>query len=55
MTETLTRTFDRLALHVGGARVLALPLLRTLAVLAALAWLLLAPAPFQESQALLLA
>ncbi|MBI2155610.1 MAG: PAS domain-containing protein [Candidatus Rokubacteria bacterium] len=55
MTETLTRMFDRLALHVGGARVLALPLLRTLAVLAALAWLLLAPAPFQESQALLLA
>ena len=55
MTETLTRTFDRLALHVGGARVLALPLLRTLAVLTALTWILLAPAPFRESQALLLA
>ena len=49
----LRRTLDRLATHVGGARVLALPLLRTLAVLAAVTWILLAPAPYQRSGLLL--
>ncbi len=49
----LRRTFDRLARRVGGARVLALPLLRALAVLAALAWILLAPASYQRSDLLL--
>jgi PAS domain S-box-containing protein len=49
----LRRTLDRLAIHVGGARVLALPLLRTLAVLAAVTWILLAPAPYQRSDLLL--
>src|SRR3990172_5166060 len=49
----LRRTFDRLAIHMGGARVLALPLLRTLAVLAALAWILLSPASYQSSNLLL--
>jgi len=36
-------TLDRLAKHAGGARLLALPFLRGLAVLAALAWILIAP------------
>ena len=49
----LRRTLDRLAIHVGGARVLALPLLRTLAVLAAAAWVLLAPPSYQQSDLLL--
>ncbi len=49
----LRRTLDRLATHVGGARVLALPLLRTLAVLAAAAWVLLAPDEYQRSNPLL--
>lgn len=49
----LRRTLDRLAIHVGGARVLALPLLRTLAVLAAAAWVLLAPPSYQRSDLLL--
>ncbi|MEK7714775.1 MAG: PAS domain-containing protein, partial [candidate division NC10 bacterium] len=49
----LRRTLDRLAIHVGGARVLALPLLRTLAVLAAAAWVLLAPPWYQRSDLLL--
>jgi PAS domain S-box-containing protein len=44
---------DRLARRVGGARVLALPLLRTLALLAAGAWVVLAPAD-QRSSALVL-
>jgi PAS domain S-box-containing protein len=35
---------ERLARHVGGTRTLALPLLRTLAVLAGVAWVLLSPA-----------
>src|SRR5262245_410195 len=35
---------DRLARHIGGPRVLALPLLRTLALLVAIAWVVLAPA-----------
>ena len=38
------RGIDRLARHVGGTRVLALPLLRVLAVLAGFAWVLAAPA-----------
>lgn len=37
---------DRMARHVGGTRVLALPVLRALAVLAAFTWLALAPASF---------
>ncbi len=49
----LRRTLDRLAIHVGGARVLALPLLRTLAVFAAAAWVLLAPPSYQRSDLLL--
>jgi PAS domain S-box-containing protein len=44
---------DRLARRVGGARVLALPLLRTLALLGAGAWVVLAPAD-QRSSALVL-
>lgn len=42
----LTQVFQRLARRVGGPRVLALPLLRTLAVFAAVTWIVLAPAPF---------
>lgn len=49
----LRRLLDRLAIHVGGARVLALPLLRTLAVLAAAAWILLAPPSYRRSHLLL--
>src|SRR5574341_1330465 len=49
----LRRTLDRLALHVGGARVLALPLLRTLAMFAAATWVLLAPESYQQSDLLL--
>jgi nucleotide-binding universal stress UspA family protein len=45
---------DRLARRVGGPRVLALPLLRTLALLVAVAWVALAPAD-QRSPALVLA
>jgi len=44
---------DRLARHIGGPRVLALPLLRTLALLVAVAWVALAPAD-QRSPALVL-
>jgi PAS domain S-box-containing protein len=44
---------DYLARRVGGPRVLALPLLRTLALLAAVAWVALAPAD-QRSPALVL-
>jgi PAS domain S-box-containing protein len=39
---------DRLARRVGGPRVLALPLLRTLALLAAVAWVALAPADLRS-------
>ena len=39
---------DRLARRVGGPRVLALPLLRTLALLAAVAWVTLAPADLRS-------
>src|SRR5574341_194029 len=49
----LRRTLDRLALHVGGARVLALPLLRTLAMLAAATRVLLAPESYEQSDLLL--
>jgi PAS domain S-box-containing protein len=44
---------ERLARRVGGPRVLALPLLRTLALLTAVAWVALAPAD-QRSPALVL-
>src|SRR5262245_54346571 len=44
---------DRLARRVGGPRVLALPLLRTLALMVAVAWVALAPAD-QRSPALVL-
>ena len=44
---------DRLARRIGGPRVLALPLLRTLALLVAVAWVALAPAD-QRSTALVL-
>ena len=44
---------DRLARRVGGSRVLALPLLRTLALLVAVAWVALAPVE-QRSPALVL-
>ena len=44
---------DRLARRIGGPRVLALPLLRTLALLVAVAWVALAPAD-QRSSALVL-
>ena len=44
---------DRLARRIGGPRVLALPLLRTLALLVAVAWVALAPAD-QLSPALVL-
>lgn len=44
--------FDRLARHLGGTRVLALPVLRLLAVLAAVTWLALAPAGFPQRPAL---
>jgi PAS domain S-box-containing protein len=44
---------DRLARRVGGSRVLALPLLRTLALLVAVAWVGLAPVE-QRSPALVL-
>jgi PAS domain S-box-containing protein len=45
----LNRLFDRLARRVGGARVLALPLIRTLALLAAVVWLVLAPREYRQS------
>src|SRR5262245_38054449 len=44
---------DRLARRIGGPRVLALPLMRTLALLVAVAWVALAPAD-QRSPALVL-
>ena len=49
----LSRVLDRLAQRLGGARVLALPLLRTLALLAAMAWLVLAPPYYRHSGAVL--
>ncbi len=48
-----TRVIHRLAQRLGGPRVLALPLLRTLAVLAAATWVLLAPAAYRRSDVLL--
>jgi len=51
----LNRLFDRLARRVGGARVLALPLIRTLALLAAVAWLVLAPREYRQSAPLVAA
>ena len=47
----LSRVIDQLARRIGGARVLALPLLRTLALLAAAAWLALAPGEYRNSGA----
>ncbi len=47
MPVTLS-ALQRLARRVGGARVLALPMLRALAVVAGFLWLLLAPAEFQR-------
>src|SRR5438034_4058246 len=49
----LSRVLDRLAQRLGGAQVLALPLLRTLALLAAMAWLVLAPPYYRHSGAVL--
>src|SRR5712691_1441719 len=49
----LSRVFYLLARRIGGPRVLALPLLRTLAMLAAVSWLLLAPAEYRERTALI--
>ncbi|TMA94280.1 MAG: PAS domain S-box protein [Deltaproteobacteria bacterium] len=51
----LSQAFHRLARRVGGPRVLALPLLRTLAMLAAVSWLILAPVAFHRSGALVAA
>ncbi len=49
MSDQVTRALQRLAQRVGGPRVLALPLLRTFAVLTALTWLALAPEAYQSS------
>ncbi|MGH6691803.1 MAG: two-component system sensor histidine kinase NtrB, partial [Gammaproteobacteria bacterium] len=54
MTE-LHLLVDRLAHRLGGARMLALPLLRTLAVVAALVWLALAPPDYRRSTGLTVA
>ncbi len=43
---------ERITRHLGGTRVLALPALRALAVLAAVTWLALAPASFPRWHAL---
>jgi PAS domain S-box-containing protein len=48
----MAHVFQRLARRIGGPRVLALPLLRTLAVLAAVTWLLLAPDPYRAQDVL---
>ncbi len=51
----LSRAFDLVARRVGGARVLALPLIRTLALLAAVVWLVLAPREYRRSAPLVAA
>jgi hypothetical protein len=51
----LSRLIDQLARRIGGARVLALPLLRTLALLTAAAWLALAPGEYRNSGAVVAA
>ncbi|HET8577479.1 MAG TPA: ATP-binding protein [Methylomirabilota bacterium] len=46
MSKTWTG-LERLARRIGGTRTLALPLMRTLAILAGVVWVLLAPASFR--------
>ncbi|MBI4637738.1 MAG: PAS domain S-box protein [Candidatus Rokubacteria bacterium] len=43
---SVPRLIERLARHVGGTRVLALPMIRALAVISGYAWVLLAPEAF---------
>jgi PAS domain S-box-containing protein len=45
---------DRLASRIGGARILALPLLRALAMVALVVWLALAPVEYRRASGLLL-
>ncbi len=52
MRDYLGATVDRLAGRIGGARMLALPLLRLLAMVALVVWLALAPAEYRASGAL---
>ena len=52
MRDHLGAMVDRLARRIGGARMLALPLLRLLAMVALLVWLALAPAEYRASGAL---
>jgi PAS domain S-box-containing protein len=53
MRDLVQVTVDRLAGRIGGARSFALPLLRTLAMVALVVWLALAPAEYRGSGALL--
>jgi PAS domain S-box-containing protein len=53
MRDLLQATVDQLAGRIGGARLFALPLLRTLAMVALVVWLALAPAEYRGSGALL--
>jgi PAS domain S-box-containing protein len=50
--DRLRETADRLAGRIGGARMLALPLLRALAIVALVVWLGLAPPEYRHSRAL---
>jgi PAS domain S-box-containing protein len=54
-TNRLGATVDQLARRIGGARMLALPLLRALAMVVLVAWLGLAPPEYRHSRALVAA
>jgi PAS domain S-box-containing protein len=53
LNDLLDMTIDRLAGRIGGARMFALPLLRTVAMVALVVWLALAPSEYRRSGALL--
>jgi hypothetical protein len=52
-SDVLRVTGDRLAARIGGAPMLALPLLRALAMVALVVWLVLAPVEYRRASGLL--
>jgi two-component system, NtrC family, sensor kinase len=52
-SDVLRVTGDRLAARIGGASMLALPLLRALAMVALVVWLVLAPVEYRRASGLL--
>jgi hypothetical protein len=52
-SDVLRVTGDRLAARIGGASMLALPLLRALAMVALVVWLVLAPVEYRRASGFL--